>query len=148
MIGTDQKTITELAEVFRVMLGGDYSAEANWLGFNNKSDYLKFQDKTCRKIMAINCKILIRIAGGEYQVFNGLGVQPTSVSSITDANYVRALDRITGLNDPNRSGDIILIMRDDMSYPQADKIEDHRFTAGVACKSWHGSLNPSDFMFL
>lgn len=23
-------------------------------------------------------------------------------------------------------------------------MEDHRYTAGVACKAWHGSLNPSD----
>lgn len=47
--------------------------------------------------------------------------------------------RIKGLNDPNRSGDIILIMKDKMT----DEVS-ARYTTGVACKSWHGSLNPSD----
>jgi hypothetical protein len=43
------------------------------------------------------------------------------------------------MNHPKRSGDIVLIMKDATTGDAAD-----RYTAGVACKSWHGSLNPSD----
>jgi hypothetical protein len=55
------------------------------------------------------------------------------------ASYVNAKLRIEGLNDLNRSGDIILIMKDSTTGSEMN-----RYTAGVACKSWHGSLNPSD----
>ena len=48
-----------------------------------------------------------------------------------------------GLNNPDRSGDIVLLMKDEMDIA-ASPIEDQRFTTGVACKSWHGSLNQSD----
>jgi hypothetical protein len=50
------------------------------------------------------------------------------------------------LNNINRSGDIILVFKDFTS-----DMPENRFTTGVACKSWHGSLNRSDsyvpFMF-
>lgn len=55
------------------------------------------------------------------------------------ADYVKAQLRIDGLNDLNRSGDIVLIMRDRTAGGASE-----RYTTGVACKSWHGSLNPSD----
>jgi hypothetical protein len=35
-------------------------------------------------------------------------------------------------------------MKDDVDIPQGEGIEAHRYTTGVACKSWHGSLNSSD----
>ncbi len=38
-----------------------------------------------------------------------------------------------------RSGDIILIFKDHTTGSELD-----RYTCGVACKAWHGSLNPSD----
>jgi hypothetical protein len=37
-----------------------------------------------------------------------------------------------------------LIMRDNFAIPENETIADHRYTTGVACKSWHGSLNASD----
>ncbi|HDL20933.1 MAG TPA: hypothetical protein ENH30_06620 [Nitrospirae bacterium] len=43
------------------------------------------------------------------------------------------------MNNPDRSGDIILIFKD---FTDDDAI--NRYTSGTACKSWHGSLNPSD----
>ena len=52
--------------------------------------------------------------------------------------YVEAVDRVTRMNNSNRSGDIILIMktrRGDISQ---------RYTTGSACKAWHGSLAHSD----
>ena len=42
------------------------------------------------------------------------------------------------MNHPDRSGDIVLLMKDSMSDIN------QRFSTGSACKSWHGSLNPSD----
>ena len=58
--------------------------------------------------------------------------------------YIDAFDRITGMNHFQRSGDIVLIMKDDVDIPQGESIDSHRYTTGVACKSWHGSLNRSD----
>jgi len=43
------------------------------------------------------------------------------------------------LEHPDRSGDIVLVFRDNIAEQQID-----RFTSGVACKAWHGSMNPSD----
>jgi len=54
-------------------------------------------------------------------------------------DYIDAVNRIKGLNNFNRSGDIILIMKDRTTGDAID-----RYTSGSACKSWHGSLNPSD----
>jgi hypothetical protein len=48
------------------------------------------------------------------------------------------------MNHIKRSGDIVLIMKDDVDIPQGESIGTHRYTTGVACKSWHGSLNRSD----
>jgi hypothetical protein len=43
------------------------------------------------------------------------------------------------MNSPNRSGDIVLLFKDD-----TDGSSLQRYTCGVSCKSWHGSLNRSD----
>ncbi len=48
------------------------------------------------------------------------------------------------MNNENRSGDIVLIMKDEVDIPEGETIEDHRYSTGSACKSWHGSLNRSD----
>lgn len=53
--------------------------------------------------------------------------------------YVKGLERIDGLNNPDRSGDIVLIMKDRLT-----DATDNRYTTGVACKAWHGSLNEAD----
>jgi hypothetical protein len=52
--------------------------------------------------------------------------------------YVDAVDRVTRMNNEDRSGDIILIMksrRGDISQ---------RYSTGYGCKAWHGSLTYSD----
>jgi hypothetical protein len=62
-----------------------------------------------------------------------------------DANaYISAFNRIVGMNHLKRSGDIVLIMKDAVDIPEGDTMQNYRFTTGVACKSWHGSLNRSD----
>jgi hypothetical protein len=43
------------------------------------------------------------------------------------------------LNNLDRSGDIVLMFKD---FTNDDA--GNRYTSGVACKSWHGSLNTSD----
>jgi hypothetical protein len=43
------------------------------------------------------------------------------------------------MNIFSRSGDIILLMSD-----KTDGSANDRYTTGVACNSWHGSLNRSD----
>jgi len=53
--------------------------------------------------------------------------------------YTNALARIGNVNSFNRSGDIILVMKDNTN----DDVH-NRFTTAYACESWHGSLNLSD----
>jgi len=94
--------------------------------------------------------ILVRLSrNSEYVVYSGAAntgsqislINPIPVSSYFSNNtkYVDALNRIRGMNNPDRSGDIILIFKD---FTDDDAI--NRYTSGTACKSWHGSLNPSD----
>jgi hypothetical protein len=94
--------------------------------------------------------ILIR-RGNNYEVFQGIkpdgsDVVSTSLNNYSDfglSKYVKALIRIIGMNHPDRSGDIVFLMKDELDI-SALPITDTRFTSGVACKSWHGSLNQSD----
>jgi hypothetical protein len=140
MIGNDQKTIEEMAEVFRVMCSSYYPSEAiAKYGFEDEDDYRDFRVDNAKRLRNSIDKILIRVAGGAYQVFNGIGVAPSSITSLAEPDYIKSALRIDGLNDVNRSGDIVLIMKDKML-----ETSDKRYTCGVACKSWHGSLNPSD----
>ncbi|HDL01642.1 MAG TPA: hypothetical protein ENH23_05350, partial [candidate division Zixibacteria bacterium] len=90
--------------------------------------------------------ILIR-RGNNYEVYQGIKSDGSDVISIplnnyteiSSSRYVKAIKRIEGLNHPERSGDIILIFKD-----FTDDVPENRFSSGSACKSWHGSLNPSD----
>jgi hypothetical protein len=84
-------------------------------------------------------KILIRI-GGQYFQFDGYGPNGYVLNQLSlGTEYVKASVRIPGMNDIKRSGDIVLVMKDSVVGPEFS-----RFTTGVACKSWHGSLNSSD----
>jgi hypothetical protein len=69
---------------------------------------------------------------------------PADISSLPEQDYIGVVTRINGMNHKDRSGDIVLLMRDDFVIPPNEDIADHRYTTGVACKSWHGSLNKSD----
>ena len=102
-------------------------------GAKIKSEKVKAQFKNLLSSVDI---ILIR-ENGAYKIFNGLNVANSEIAD--GAEYIKAIKRIDGLNDPNRSGDIILIMND-----KTNDAVSNRYTTGVACKSWHGSLNPSD----
>ena len=93
--------------------------------------------------------ILIR-EGGVYKIFRGAKtdgagniIGPDTVlineNTFDSAKYVSAMKRIERLNSLDRSGDIILIFRD-----HTNEAPENRYTSGSACKSWHGSLNPSD----
>ena len=62
-----------------------------------------------------------------------------SPDPLSAQEYVAAWTRVNGMNHPKRSGDIVLLMKDRTTGSDVD-----RFTTGVACKSWHGSLNSSD----
>jgi hypothetical protein len=93
--------------------------------------------------------ILVRASGGQYVVYNGLqptadpaqisiASRPLSVLS-SSPHYVQAVKRIEEMNDPRRSGDIVLVMR-----ARTDDLPDQRFTSGPACRGWHGGLNRAD----
>jgi hypothetical protein len=92
--------------------------------------------------------ILVRksVAEGEkYCVYKGIKADKSDIECdslkgyFNENDYVKAVERINGVENQNRSGDIILIMNDKTT---GDAI--NRYTTGSACKSWHGSLNPSD----
>ena len=102
---------------------------------------VKLKNKFPRLLSSID-KILIRV-NGVYKVFKGLDVTGNPITdeltTLSGAEYVKAVERIEGMNHPQRSGDIILLMKDNTSgTPQ------QRYSTGSACKSWHGSLNLSD----
>ncbi|MDH4164629.1 MAG: alkaline phosphatase family protein [Nitrospirota bacterium] len=90
--------------------------------------------------------ILVR-RGNSYEVFHGIKSDGSDIIStaldnypeLSTSRYVKAAMRINGMNHPSRSGDIVLIFK---SF--TNDIPENRYTSGVACKSWHGSLNPSD----
>jgi hypothetical protein len=101
------------------------------------------------RILASIDKILLRI-NGDYAIFKGLATnEDGSISGLAtpgplselgaNQDYVKAVMRVGGMNNLSRSGDIVLLMKDGFSEPV-----DSRYTTGVACKSWHGSLNKSD----
>lgn len=63
--------------------------------------------------------------------------RPPTVSA--SAAYIKVVDRINNMESLNRSGDIVLLMKDSTSGNEVD-----RYSTGYSCKSWHGSLNPGD----
>jgi len=92
-------------------------------------------------------KILVRRKlNGPYEIATdvtedaseNVSIATESLDILAGTDYINAVERITGMNHPNRSGDIVLIMKDDMSDIS------QRFSTGVSCKSWHGGLNKSD----
>jgi hypothetical protein len=101
--------------------------------------YLNLLENTIGRLKQSVDKILIRIEG-QYLQFNGYSTDGYAIGPLSfSTDYVKAPERIVGLNHPQRSGDIVLIMKDSTS---GDSVQ--RYTTGVACKSWHGSLNASD----
>lgn len=87
-------------------------------------------------------KVLVRVANS-YCVYDGLNEDNSPKCAITtdsfNASYADALKRIDDMNNAERSGDIILIMKDSTVGNDSD-----RYTTAYACKAWHGSLNASD----
>jgi hypothetical protein len=127
--------VKKFSEVLRILFQINDSAEArNALGIDFV-DYNNLLENNVGRLEQSVDRILVRSSEG-YMQFDGNGrLNPLSFGS----EYINAADRSQKLNHSKRSGDIILIMKDKMTE-SADK----RFTTGTACKSWHGSLNPSD----
>lgn len=108
----------------------------------------EFEKAPFRRLLASIDKIVIRV-NMKYKIFNGVTVNGdgalnglAALGELTgledNENYIDAARRIDGMNDLERSGDIVLVMKDGID----DDFK--RYTTGVACKSWHGSLNGSD----
>jgi hypothetical protein len=93
-------------------------------------------------------KILVRrTLNGQYEVVTGVGedasgvvtVNTASLATLDNAEYINAVARVSGMNHKDRSGDIVLLMKNSTLSTALE-----RYTTGVSCKSWHGSLNRSD----
>ena len=131
----------QIAEILRLMLQMEDTAGAlQWLGLEDL-DYKQIRETGVGRMKFSIDKILIRVSGN-YCVFDGLNADGSPRCATTDpfdsTTYINAWERINGMNHPDRSGDIVLLMKDSMSDIN------QRFSTGSACKSWHGSLNPSD----
>jgi hypothetical protein len=111
---------------------------------------LRKEDKNLFKNLLLSVDTILIRQDGVYKIFKGvltdvtgdiIGSDAVSINENTfdSGEYITAVTRIKGLNIPDRSGDLILIFKD-----STNDAEIHRFTSGVACKSWHGSLNTSD----
>ena len=141
----DINKLGEVAELFRVSFESHTTEAAKWWDMD-ELDYLDFKENMIGRLKESIDKILVRIGQEKdsyYCVFDGLNDDKSLKCADTDQfvsmDYVNAWERIEGMNNPDRSGDIVLIMKDKTT---SDAIE--RYTTGTACKSWHGSLNPSD----
>lgn len=89
------------------------------------------KNKFARLLSSIDAILIRSSLNSEYEVYSG--------DLSNTAKYVDADNRIKGMNNPDRSGDIILIMKSETDSSATD-----RYSTGVSCKSWHGSLNRSD----
>ncbi|OGW50685.1 MAG: hypothetical protein A2Z50_07620 [Nitrospirae bacterium RBG_19FT_COMBO_42_15] len=88
----------------------------------------KVREHFPRLSSSIDAILIRRTINSGYEAYSG------------DINkYVNASTRIEKMNNKDRSGDIVLIMKSETDSTVID-----RYTTGVSCKSWHGSLNPSD----
>ena len=129
--------VLEVAEIFRVALqgakGGDSPLPIFPTGIAEKFGY-----KIGRLSNSID-EILVR-DGGIYKVYtvSDAAVSLQDINSLS-SEYIDAVNRIVNMNNISRSGDIVLLMQDGTSGNKLD-----RYTTGVACKSWHGSLSRSD----
>ncbi len=95
--------------------------------------------------------ILIRPnRSADYSVYNGFFFDsegkltlsnPIGLNQYFDnkPEFLDAVNRIQQMNHPDRSGDIILLMK----FKTQDDTTS-RYTSGVSCKAWHGSLSTSD----
>lgn len=127
----------EVAEIFRVTLqgarGGDSPLPIFPAGMAERLGY---------KIGVLSNsidEILVR-DGGVYTVYTveNVSVSLKGINNLS-SEYIDAVNRIEKMNNISRSGDIVLIMKGSTPGSAFD-----RYTTGVACKAWHGSLNPSD----
>jgi hypothetical protein len=109
----------------------------------------EFEKEPFPRLLASIDKLLIRVAGN-YKIFKsvtadtdgnitGLTTPGLLTELETNLGVIKAAARIKGMNHPDRSGDIVLLMKDD----PGDALE-NRYSTAYACKSWHGSLNNSD----
>jgi hypothetical protein len=143
------KDLTKLgatAELLRIILKEeDFLSAIKWFNLG-KVKYATIRDQISKLGFSVD-QILVRI-DGSYSVFTGLDsagkVVPGTGTTLDQSKYIDATIRLDGMNHPKRSGDIVILMKDDVDIPPGGKIEDFRYTAGVSCKSWHGSLNRSD----
>ena len=138
-----------LAEVIRLLLSTNKAA-SNLIdtfpeGFieNVLFDTIGFNQNMAYSIDAILIRKSVS-TDEKYCVYQGIkadksDIECVSLQSHFGSGYINAIARLNNMENIDRSGDIVLIMKDATIGNSID-----RFTTGVACKSWHGSLNPSD----
>ncbi len=131
----NREELLNLAKALRVLFQIYDPHEAQKALGIDPVDYLNLLENKVGRLEQSVDKILVRLDGEYFH----LGVDGSLNMMSFDLEYVNASDRIQKLNHPQRSGDIILIMRDKLT----EAIE-KRYTVGAACKAWHGSLNRSD----
>lgn len=103
--------------------------------------------KEFNRLKASVHKILVRQElGGPYEVVTGViedsagnvFINTALLGTLESEDYTAVVARVTKMNHADRSGDIVLLMKEGMNDVN------HRFSTGVSCKSWHGGLNRSD----
>ena len=131
--------VKKFAEILRLLYMVEAPVEANQALGLDEVDYLMIRDMTVDRLKNSIDKILVRV-GSDYLEFIKYEANDYVLAPLNfGPEYVKGLERIDGLNNPDRSGDIVLIMKDRLT-----DATDNRYTTGVACKAWHGSLNEAD----
>ena len=142
--GTEAGEVVKVAEILRVLFGPPPAAAGSSLGLTS-GDIEKLQ--TLAGTMHDSIDFILYRDSGQYRVFDGLdpttgAVQSASLESLVSAagdRFVFPLERIRNMNDPSRSGDVVVHFRFD-----SDAMASERFTAGVSCRAWHGGLGRAD----
>ncbi len=136
----DIEEVKKIAEILRVTLQGAKGG-ASPLPIFSEGISERFRYRVGKLSDSIDA-ILIR-EGGTYKAYTVVNnkVEFNDIESyFSDSRkYVEPLERLEKMNYLKRSGDIVLLMKDD-----TDGSAINRYTTGSACKSWHGSLNRSD----
>jgi hypothetical protein len=137
----DPGEILKLAGMFDLFFRkGDPGIAESAIGID-PVDYLDVSKNVVGQLRTSVDQIFVRVAG-MYYLFPGYDANGQMQSlmgvDLDPGKYVKAKERIEGMNHPDRSGDIVLLFKSDVTDIQ------QRYTSGVSCRSWHGSLNRTD----
>jgi hypothetical protein len=156
------RELAVVAETIRVFLMGGRVAPGDLTGGFVPPDhagYAPLSREDVRRLIAESLRfpalsnsvdtLLVRnTQTNDYEVFRRLApssdpehfeLETSPLSSLPPGEFVYAVERIEEMNSLDRSGDLILVMRNRTGEPSSK-----RFSSGVPCNGWHAGINRAD----